>query len=50
MAAFCFKPLRSRFSEVALMLVRFDHIAWLRRKRESQHHVNGCDVWRTRFR
>ena len=30
--------------EIARMLVRLDHVASFHRKRESQHHVNGCET------
>jgi hypothetical protein len=39
-AAFCFGP-RSPLFEIALVFVRFNHVAPLHRKRESQHHVIG---------
>jgi hypothetical protein len=33
--------------EIASMLIRFDHVAQLHRKRESQHCVNGCETSRS---
>ena len=30
--------------EIARVLVRLDHVA-RHRKRESQHHVNGCEIF-----
>ena len=31
--------------EIALVFVRFDHVASHHRKRESQHHVSGCETF-----
>jgi hypothetical protein len=36
--------------EIARVLVRFNHVAPLRRKRESLHHVSGCTISRGQLR
>jgi len=41
------KALRS--FEIALVLVRCDHVASPHRKRESRHHASGCRIWRDRL-
>ena len=34
------------FNEIASVFMRLDHVASGIAKRESQHHVNGCDASR----
>jgi hypothetical protein len=36
--------------KLARVLVRFNHIASIHRKRESRHHVSGCRTSRSRLR
>src|SRR4030095_14394919 len=38
---------RLRVFEIARVLVRLDHVAGSRRKRESRHHVSGCRTSRS---
>jgi len=37
---------RSPLFEIDRVLVRFDHVASIIGKAESQHHVNGCEISR----
>ena len=46
----CFTLRSSPLFEIAFVLVRFDHVASVHRKRESRHDVNGCNAARNRLR
>jgi hypothetical protein len=49
LAAFCFTP-RSPLFEIALVLVRLDHVASAIVKRGLQHRVSECATLRCRLR
>jgi len=43
-SAFGARKCLSALFEIALVFVRFDHVAGRHRKCESQHRVNGCSA------